>query len=316
MKVAIAALLLTAAMPAKAACQSLVQVNAALQAGEVDKALALLSPLPQSAEWHNLNCRVQYALEHWDSAVNECERAVSMDGQNSNYHLWLGRALGEKASRASFLSAYSLGKRVHSEFEAAVNLDPRNAEALADLGEFDYSAPGIVGGGDDKAEKVAAQLDQADPVRAHELRARIAEKDKNYGTAEHEIKQALEVSKHPAFQWMTLAAFYRRRGRLQEMETAVEKGYRAAGHEKHAGVALCNGASSLIRAGKNFELAAKLLEMYLSGDSLTEEVPAFKAYTQLAKLKADLGDKAGAQAEKAAALALAHNYKPAMELNF
>ena len=153
-------------------------MNAALQAGEADHALALLGSLPQSAESHNLRCRVLLTLEHWDAAASECEQAVNMDGQNSDFHMWLARALGEKASRASFLSAYSLAKRVRGEFETAVRLNPRNAEALADLGEFDYDAPGVVGGGIDKAEAVAQQLDKVDAARAHELRGRIAETKK------------------------------------------------------------------------------------------------------------------------------------------
>ena len=71
------------------------QANAALQAGEADKALALLqSTSAGSAEAHNLACRVRFTLEQWDAAANECQQAVNLDGQNSSYHLWLGRALG------------------------------------------------------------------------------------------------------------------------------------------------------------------------------------------------------------------------------
>jgi len=98
----------------------LAPANAALQAGEADHALALLNSLPQSGgngEAFNLRCRVEFTLEQWDRAVSDCEQAVKLDGSNSAYHLWLGRALGEKASRASFLSAFSLGKRVKAEFE-------------------------------------------------------------------------------------------------------------------------------------------------------------------------------------------------------
>lgn len=296
--------------------EPLAQANAALQAGEADRALGLLSSLPPSAESHNLTCRVQLTLEHWDAAAGECEQAVRWDGQNSNYHMWLGRALGEKADRASFLSAYSLAKRVRAEFETSVRLNPRNAEALADLGEFYSSAPGIVGGGDDKAAGVAAQLDKVDAARAHELRGRIAEEHKDYTAAEREFRQAITASEHPAFQWMNLASFYRRRARWTDMEVAVQSGVKAAQHDRHSGVALFDGASLLMNAKRNLELAVKMMESYLAGSSKTDEAPAFVALTRLARLKAQLGDVAGAQRERAAALALAHDYRPAQDLKF
>jgi tetratricopeptide (TPR) repeat protein len=294
----------------------LAQANAALQAGEADKALALLNLSGGKAESYNLRCRVEYTLEQWDRAVSDCEQAVRMNGQNSDDHMWLGRALGEKASRASFMTAYSLGKRVRSEFEEAARLDPRNAAALADLGEFYYDAPGVVGGGTDKAERVAAQLDRIDGIRAHELRGHIAEQHKDYGTAEGIFKQAITASAHPAFEWMSLASFYRRRGRWTEMESAVRSGESAAAHDKHAGVALYNGASLLIRTKRDPARAAKMLEDYLAGGGKTEEAPAFVVHTRLAQLKAQLGDKASASRERTAALALAHDYKPAQNLKF
>ncbi len=302
---------------AEAPRDPLVQANAALQAGEADKALTLLSAVsqtgPELAEAHNLRCRVQYTLEQWDAAASECQEAVRLDGQNSGYHLWLGRALGERADRASFMSAYSLGKRVRMEFEEAVRLNPRNAEALADLGEFYYDAPGVVGGGTGKAEGVAAQLDKVDVARAHELRARIAEQRKDFGTAEREFKQAITVSGHPAFQWMTLASFYRRHERWTEMVSAVQSGIGAAQRDKHSGVALYNGASTLTKANREPALAAKMLEDYLAGPVKTEEAPAFVAHLRLARLKEQLGDGAAAKRERAAALALAHGYKPAQD---
>ena len=297
-----------------AAAAQLGQANAALQAGEADRALAMLNSLPESAELHNLRCRVEFALEHWDAAVNECQKAISMDASNSGYHMWLGRALGEKADRASFLSAFNLGKRSRAEFEGAVRLDQHNAEALADLGEFYYSAPGVVGGGVDKAQHVVEQLDKIDPARAYELRGRIAEGQKDYATAERQFRQAIAAGRDPAYQWMTLASFYRRRGRLDDMQAAVENGAKLAERARHPGVALYNGASSLIRANRDLDLAARMLENYLAGTFMTEEAPAFVVHTRLAKVKAALGDKEGAARERAAALALAHDYRPALDL--
>jgi tetratricopeptide (TPR) repeat protein len=239
-----------------------------------------------------------------------------MDGENSSDHMWLGRTLGERAERASFMSAFSLAKRTRSEFETAVRLDPRNAEALADLGEFYASAPGVVGGGEDKAKGVAQQLDQVDQARAYELRGRIAESDKDFGSAEREYKQAVAVSKHPAFQWMTLASFYRRRSQGTDVETAVQNGVKAAQRDKTAGVALFNGASVLVQSHRNAAQAAKMLEEYLNEYTKTEEAPAFVAHTRLARILAELGDRTGAQEQRAAALALAHEYKPALDLKF
>jgi tetratricopeptide (TPR) repeat protein len=297
--------------------QTLAQANQALQNGEADKALGLLGSLPQSgtqmAEAQNLACRVRYTLEQWDAAVSDCEQSVRLDGQNSNYHLWLGRAVGEKADRASFMTAYSLGKRVRVEFEAAVKLDPRNAEALSDLGDFYKEAPGIVGGGMDKAESIAAQLGKVDPAGAHQLRARMAESRKDYGTAEAEFKQAIAIDAHPADDWTTLASFYRRRQRWQDLDSAVHSAEIAAAKSPHSGVALFDAAGVLIESNRNPEFAAKLLEEYLAGTSKSEEAPAFEAHLRLARLKKQLGDTAGAQHQKAAALALAHDYKPALD---
>ena len=310
------------------ASQSLAQVNAALQAGEADKALAALSSLsplfeslPNSAasqaEAANLECRVRLTLEQWNAAAIECQQAVRLDSQNSSYHLWLARALGEKAGRASFLTAYSLAKRVRAEFEESVRLDPRNADALFDLGEFYREAPGIVGGGIEMAQGVAAQLDKVDPARAHQLRGRIAEQQKDYGTAEREFRQAIAAGAHPASQWISLAGFYRRHRRWTEMESAVHSGEAAAERDKRVGprdgLALYDGASILTETSRDPALAAKMLDAYLASSGKTEEAPAFVAHIRLARLKEQLGDAAAANRERAAALALAHDYKPAQD---
>ena len=303
---------------AQSAKNGLVDATAALQAGEADKALGLLSSLKQpqatSAQAHNIRCRVYFALEQWEAAGRECEQAVNLDGQNSDYHMWLGRALGERADRASFVSAYSLAKRARAEFEQAVQLNPRNAEALADLGEFYKSAPGVVGGGVSKAEGVAAQLDKIDPARAHELRGRIATGNKDFDGAEREFKQAIAVSQHPAFQWTTLASFYRKRERWNDMDSALKSAMEAVERDRHSGVALYNGASLLIKSNRDPALAVKMLETYLTGPTKTEEAPAFVAHVWLARLHAQRGDSAAAQREHAAALALTKEYKPARDL--
>ena len=312
--IALAVLILTVAS-AQSEQASLAQANAALQAGQADRALAILASMPSSAESHNLRCRVFFTLEQWATAAEECEQAVRLDPNSSLDHMWLGRTLGEKAGRASFLSAYSLAKRVRGEFEIAVRLNPRSAEALADLGEFYYDAPGIVGGGEDKAYRIADQLDKVSPSRAYELRGRIAEKRKDFDTAEREFKQAVSVDPHPAFPWTTLASFYHRRSRWSDMDAALKNVLKASEHDHHAGVALYDGASVLIAAKRNPELAVRMLEEYIAEPFKSEEAPACAAFTRLARLKAQLGDLPEARRDRGEALKLAHAYQPALDLN-
>jgi tetratricopeptide (TPR) repeat protein len=307
---------LAAAEPAASATErdALAEVNAALQAGEADKALTLLASLPdggaEMAAAENLHCRIEYTLGHWDAAIQHCEQSVRLDPQESTSHLWLGRALGEKASRASFLSAYSLGKRVLAEFQAAVKLNPRNGGALGDLAEFDVEAPSVIGGGLDKAQSVAEQLDRVDPGRAAEIRARIQEHHKDFGGAEQALKLGFQASPHPAYQWATLARFYQQRSRWQDMDAAIASCEAAVDRDPHAGVALYDAAGALIASEREPALAARLLEKYLNGPGRSEEAPAFVAYVRLARLKDKLGDAAGAKQAQAQALALAHTYTP------
>jgi tetratricopeptide (TPR) repeat protein len=299
--------------------QTIAQADQAFQAGEADKALQQISSLPQggsgSAEALILACRIHYALQQWDKAVSECRHATQLDSQNFEYHMWLGRALGLQAEHVSFLSAYGLGKRVLVEFETAARLNPRSAEALMDLGEFYKTAPGLIGGGLDKAERVAKQLDGVEPSRAHQLRARIAESRSDFDAAEREYKEAVATAAHPALRWTVLASFYRIRKRNTDMDAALRSAESSARKDTHATVALYDGAGVLMDGKLDPGAAARLLEEYLASPTKTEEGPAFEAYVRLAKLKKQLGDSNGAQKQIAAALALAHDYKPALEFN-
>lgn len=308
-----------AALPVQAAGGGVAEANAALQAGQADLAISILRALPpaeaNTGEAHVIRCRVLFALEQFDPAQPECEKAVALDWGNSMDHLWMGRVLGERADRASFVTAYNLAKRARAEFEQAVRLNPRNAEALADLGEFYNSAPGVVGGGTGKAQSVAAQLDKVDPARAHELRAAIANDNRDFATAEREYHLAIAASAHPAFQWMRLASFYRKAKKYAQMESAVESGKAAAERDRqHSAVALFNGASVLMKGNRNPQLAIRMLQEYLASSDQTEEAPTFVAHVWLAKLDKQVGDTAGAARERSAALALASTYKPALDL--
>ncbi len=281
-----------------------------LNLGRADAALvrldAALIQNQNDAEAHNLRCRVYYQEEQWDQAIADCEAAVKLDPGNSNDHLWLGRAYGQKAAHVSMMSAYKLARKVAAEFAQAVQLDPHNADALADLGEFDVSAPAVVGGGRNRAEAVEQQLQSVNPGDALTLAARIAENRKDYAAAEADYKAAIAQASDQADAWMDLAAFYQRRGRLADMDAAAHTG---ASLDRRHGVALVDGAATLAKAGQEPQTAIRWLQQYLNSHAQSEDAPAFAVHAQLARLLQDQGNAQAAQDEIAAAHALASGYR-------
>jgi tetratricopeptide (TPR) repeat protein len=294
---------------------ALAQANADLQAGDADKAIALLATLPSTgasaAEAQNLLCRVRFTLQQWSQAVTECQQAVTLDEQNSDYHMWLGRVLGQQASHASFLSALGIAKHSLSEMQTAAKLNPQNGPALSDLGDYYAQAPGMAGGGTDKAQAVASELDKVDTARAAQLRGDIAMEQKDYTTAENNYRQAATVAANPADYWTVLANFYRTRQQWSDLDAAIQNCIAAAAKNKKSGVGLYDGAGVLISAKRNPSLAAQMLENYLSSSSLSEQAPAFIAHIRLSRLKQQLGDSTGAKSELAIAAQMAHEFNPA-----
>ena len=284
--------------------------EAMLAAGRVDNAISFLqvheSNSPNDAAAYNLLCRAHFMLGSWDAGITGCEKAVALDPNNSSYHLWLGRIYGEKASHVPFWSAASLSKKVHSEFETAVRLDPKNADARRDLAEFYIEAPGIMGGGKDKAEAQAQELMHLDAPKAYWVSARIAEKKKDYTTAESEYRNALQASHGRADEWLDLAFFYRHIEHYDQMEDAIQHVRTAAVDRRNV---LMEAAEVLIRAGRNSPAALDLLHQYL--ENPVEDGPAFKAHYLLGTLLEQSGDKQGAAREYETAISMANDYSPA-----
>lgn len=284
-----------------------------LAAGRADDVIAALNAhlasTPADAESFNLLCRSYFALEDWERAVASCKRAASLDPNNSRFHLWMGRAYGEKAARANFLSAMSLAGKVRGEFERAVQLNPKDVDARLDLAEYYLEAPGIVGGGEQKARAQAQSIGAMDPAREHWVYARIAEKKKDASSAEREYHQYIDLSKGDAEAWLNLALFLHRQKRIDEMEQAIVKLSHAPTPKLNV---LADAAAILYRAGRNFSLATELLRRYFAAGPV-EAAPAFKARNLLGTLLEKQGDKAGATQEYRTALSLARNFGPAQQ---
>jgi tetratricopeptide (TPR) repeat protein len=282
-----------------------------VSAGRPDQAIQTLDQqirTAPNAEAYNLLCRAEFELSDWDSAITACEKAVGLSPNDGLYHLWLGRAYGEKADHVGFVKAAGLAGKVRTQFEQAVEFAPNSWEARTDLAEFYVEAPGLVGGSKDKARAQAELLGSINPAMEHWVKARIAEKDKNEAAAEQEYRAAIDASHGGVRAWLNLAGFYRHSNRLSDMEEALlNLETRPLDHP----AALVDGASLLLRTDRDYPLATRLIRRYLSSSNTVEEAPAFKAHCMLGELLEKQGDRAGAAAEYRTALTMAHSYRPA-----
>jgi len=312
MKLQLVLLLIFASLPPCRASAANSPPRQLLAEGRADDAIRVLqeqvNQRPGDAESFNLLCRAYFMSDNWDPAVAACQRAINLAPQNSMYQLWLGRVYGEKADHSSFLSAAGLAKQARIAFERAVQLDPRNWEARADLGEFYAEAPGIIGGGKDKARAQADALLSLNPAMGHWVLARIAEKDKQPALAEQEYRAEIAASHSGARAWLDLAGFLRAEKRFDELLQALH-GVDSSPLDRPE--ALMHAAHQLFRANLDLPFAVALLRRYLKAP--VEDGPAFKAHDLLGQIYEKQGDIRAAADEFRAALALARSYKNAQE---
>src|SRR5262249_8537950 len=146
-----------------------------LASGRVDEAIHALKDrlqvAPKDAAAYSLLTRIYFFMGRWDEAAAAAERAVALEPSDSEYQLWMARAVGEKAAHASFVTAVRMVPKIRGGFERAVQLDGSNGEARTDLAEFYMEAPAFLGGGKDKALAQAEALNTQDPAAAHWVKA-------------------------------------------------------------------------------------------------------------------------------------------------
>jgi tetratricopeptide (TPR) repeat protein len=294
--------------------EALASPNDLLATGRIDEAIATfqaqLKASPSDAALYHSLTRAYFALQDWDHAISNGEKSVALASDNSDYHLWLGRAYGEKADRVNPFSAASLAGKLRKEFERAVALNPNNVEARTDLAEFYLDAPGIVGGGQDKARAQAEALTHLSPEKAHYLRGRLAEKNKDVASAEKEYRAAIEASGGNANDWLNLALLYKHQNRFEDMEKALTH---ATAAKEGQNEILVEAGEILMKTGRSLPAAADLVRRYINSGPPTEKSPLFKAHYVLGTILEKQGDNEGAAREYKTSLELASRFAPAKQ---
>jgi tetratricopeptide (TPR) repeat protein len=238
---------------------------------EYRQSLALLTPNSGDGAVNNLAGRDYFMMGDFKRATDYFQRAVDAAPRNSDYSLWLGRAWGRRAETSNPLFAPGYATKARQWMEKAVQLNDKNGEALNDLFDYYLEAPGFLGGGYDKAQVVARKISAIDPAEGYFARARLAEKRSEYGTAEEQLRRAVELAPRQVGRVLDLAKFLAKQGKQQESDVLFAKAETIAPETPRVWYFK---ADTLIRQKRNLAEARRLLEKYLKSSSVTPDDPS------------------------------------------
>ncbi len=269
------ALILVAAGSAWAAGADYEQAHKLYNATDFQQSIkVLLAISSKDAAVYALLGRDYYMEGEFKKASEALEKSTELDPANAEYTLWLGRAFGRRAETASPFTAPGYAAKTRQYLEKAVSLNPANLDAQSDLFEYYLEAPGFLGGGMEKAEATAKQVGGISPPEGLAMQAKLAERRKQYSSAEEQLRRALDVAPHQIGRFLDLARFLVRRGRLDEADQVLARAHKAAPNNPRLIYAT---AEIYVKAHYNLDIAKQLLKRYMSATITPDDPPKSEA---------------------------------------
>jgi tetratricopeptide (TPR) repeat protein len=294
------------AVPARAGQSPVADAQRDYNAGNyhhaVDTLVDAVAKSPDAAPLHFLLGQCYYQLRDFPRAVTSFERSVQLAPDQSAYHDWLGKAYGRRAEHAIFLNAMGWAKKTHKEFDTAVRLDPLNFEAQRDLIRFEMYAPGMVGGGDDRALKHIEDLEKIDILHGQLARGEFLNAKKRHGEADIVFAKILSSRTDRIGVYFEVADYYRDRQNTAKMSEAVADAERIDADDRR--LKFYRGIL-LVMKRENLTVAESMLKSYLATVPDNSALPAHSSALEwLGKLYEAQGRLSGAAEEYRASLAL------------
>ncbi len=206
----------------------LIRAERALESDDADGAEALYRDLLDRDEDDHraLNglALVGVARGDADFAIEHARKAVRKHRSSSEYHMTLAMGYAVRLMQGGFSSMFYVGK-FKRECEEAIRLDPSNVDAHMALLQYYAFAPGIMGGGIDRARETAGTIAALDTFYGHIATALIAEVEEDTAGAERGYLAAAEVDTANPEGWGALGMFLMR---TEQYERAIPVGRRVA----------------------------------------------------------------------------------------
>jgi tetratricopeptide (TPR) repeat protein len=239
-----------------------------------DQSLRVLASMPaKDAAAYDLMGRDYYMQGDYKRSTEALEKALAAEPGVATHALWLGRAYGRRAESSSVFTAPGLASKARQYLERAVELDPRDLDALSDLFDYYVEAPGFLGGGMEKARRTAERMERISPAEGYLAQAKLAEKRNEYSRAEAHLRKAVEIAPQQIGKLIELARFLVRQGRVQEADQSLARAERIAPGNFTLMLAK---AELFIKTGRKPQ-AREILQRYLSAQLTADDPPRSEA---------------------------------------
>jgi Flp pilus assembly protein TadD len=258
------------------------QANHLYQRTDYALSLAVLQGAAKDAPTLQLMGQNWFMLGEYKRASEAFEKAVALDPNNPKLLYWLGKTYGRRAETANFLAAPGLASKTRQMFEKSVELDPTDKDALGDLLDFYLDAPGFLGGGIQKAEALAQMILKQDQAEGHYAEGIVADKQKEYDTAEQQFRRAAELAPRQVGRVLVLARYLAKHGRVKESDALFDQAGRMDPNNPRV---MFDRAAAYISEKRDLDTARKLLEQYLQAPLTPEDPPRERAEALLKKLR-------------------------------
>jgi tetratricopeptide (TPR) repeat protein len=260
------------------------QAHDLYQRTEYHQSLALLLPVAQKdCATLQLIGQDYFMLGEYKKATEALEKAVVLEPNNAELYHWMGRAYGRRAESGNPFTAPGNASTARQMFERSVTLDPSSKEAVNDLFDFYLQAPGFLGGGMHKAEKLVEHIAAMDAAEGHYAQAQIDDKLKEYDAAEKHLREAAKLAPKQVGRVLDIAMYLAKRGQFKESEALFDEAVRMAPNSPKI---LFQRAATYVKEKRNLEQARQLLETYIRSPLTPDDPSREQAQALLKKIGA------------------------------
>ncbi len=174
----------------------------------------------------------------WPAVAKFYERCTVLAPANALYWADLGEAYGKLAGKAGIFEQLGLARKCRTALEKAIALAPDALDYRQGLVEFYEKAPGIAGGGRDKALAQATEIAKRDPYAGAMTTGGIQTRARQWAAAEAAFRAAAQARPTAPEPHVSLGDLFARRGDPARARAAYQEALRLAPQFKPAAEAL------------------------------------------------------------------------------